>query len=142
MSFRIPAEHAQSLIQGNGPNRLTIHHRKPTSIGGEDSERNTSIVRRFKHEAWHNLFSNCPADGIQQRFVQLYNRFVVDATLHKTERKGWKYIKRQRSWRRLFGDMTLEQMMQDINEVWIDPDFRLGIETRQELETIIVLLAA
>lgn len=35
-----------------------IHHRKPRSLGGDDSDRNLSYVTRDRHEAWHRLFSN------------------------------------------------------------------------------------
>lgn len=34
------------------------HHRKPRSLGGDDSPRNLSNVLRVEHEAWHVLFAN------------------------------------------------------------------------------------
>lgn len=34
------------------------HHRKPRSLGGNNSERNISKVNRDKHDAWHLLFRN------------------------------------------------------------------------------------
>lgn len=37
---------------------LNKHHRKPTSIGGTNEERNISEVGKTQHEAWHKLFHN------------------------------------------------------------------------------------
>ena len=45
--------------------RLTIHHRKPTSIGGRKrDEKNLSYVPQLQHRSWHNLFSNHTAPTI------------------------------------------------------------------------------
>ena len=44
---------------------LTLHHRKPTSIGGSKRDnRNHSWVTRIQHRAWHILFSNHTAQTI------------------------------------------------------------------------------
>jgi len=47
-----------------GKKTITKHHRKPTSIGGSDQERNISFVEEQKHRAWHLLFSNMTAAEI------------------------------------------------------------------------------
>lgn len=45
--------------------QLTLHHRKPTSIGGHrHAERNKSLVPRIQHQSWHILFSNHTAPTI------------------------------------------------------------------------------
>lgn len=45
--------------------QLTLHHRKPTSIGGSRHGRhNHSKVTRIQHQAWHTLFSNHTAQTI------------------------------------------------------------------------------
>lgn len=44
--------------------KKTRHHRKPTSIGGTDDDRNLSWVKDNKHRAWHLLFSNMTAQEI------------------------------------------------------------------------------
>jgi hypothetical protein len=44
--------------------RLTRHHRKPRSVGGSDNESNISMVPRYAHEAWHQLFSNLSPETI------------------------------------------------------------------------------
>lgn len=43
---------------------LHRHHRRPRSIGGDNSNRNISLVCRDKHEAWHRLFRNHEAEDI------------------------------------------------------------------------------
>lgn len=37
---------------------LDKHHRKPSSLGGDNSEENISHVPIIQHQAWHILFSN------------------------------------------------------------------------------------
>lgn len=45
--------------------KLTLHHRKPTSIGGaRHNVDNHSYVPRIQHISWHNLFSNHTAETI------------------------------------------------------------------------------
>jgi hypothetical protein len=45
--------------------KLTLHHRKPTSIGGSRRDkRNLSWIIRIQHRAWHILFSNHTAETI------------------------------------------------------------------------------
>jgi hypothetical protein len=34
------------------------HHRHPRSLGGDDSDRNLSVVTQHLHRAYHLLFSN------------------------------------------------------------------------------------
>jgi hypothetical protein len=51
---------------------LTIHHRKPTSIGGKTEPRNVVLVPRKKHVAWHVLFSNFTPEKIAEEINRLY----------------------------------------------------------------------
>lgn len=43
---------------------VTCHHRKPTSIGGTNQDRNISFIFENKHQAWHTLFGNMTAEDI------------------------------------------------------------------------------
>lgn len=52
----------------------SLHHRKPTSIGGDDSARNTQLVNYKQHQAWHILFANKTAPEI----IDLINRYWID----------------------------------------------------------------
>lgn len=36
----------------------SVHHRRPRSQGGTDTQRNLSIIPAHKHQAWHLLFDN------------------------------------------------------------------------------------
>ena len=38
--------------------KKTRHHRKPKSLGGDDSSRNISWISDKRHKAWHILFGN------------------------------------------------------------------------------------
>jgi len=54
---------------------LTLHHRKPTSIGGSKRDRrNHSYVQHIKHCAWHTLFSNHTAETI----IRIINEKYID----------------------------------------------------------------
>jgi hypothetical protein len=55
--------------------RLTLHHRKPISIGGaRHSKRNQSKITQNKHRAWHTLFHNLTA----QEICEEMNKFYLD----------------------------------------------------------------
>lgn len=60
----------------------TKHHRKPTSIGGNDDPSNISFVPDNKHKAWHTLFANYNPDKIKSLINKVwldpdYKFFVV-----------------------------------------------------------------
>jgi hypothetical protein len=42
----------------------SVHHRRPTSIGGTNQKRNLRRVLVTQHQAWHTLFHNYEADVI------------------------------------------------------------------------------
>jgi hypothetical protein len=50
---------------------MTVHHRKPSSIGGSDHPRNLSRLLLKFHRAWHILFKNFRPEEIA-RLINLY----------------------------------------------------------------------
>ena len=42
----------------NYPKQLTLHHRKPVSVGGSNVAQNISYVTRERHEMYHTLFGS------------------------------------------------------------------------------------
>lgn len=53
--------------------QLTLHHRKPKSIGGaRRDERNISMLPRIQHIAWHTLFGNNTAVVISKMINEKY----------------------------------------------------------------------
>lgn len=40
------------------PKQYNIHHRKPTSRGGKNSDQNKICVLKTLHESYHHLFAN------------------------------------------------------------------------------------
>lgn len=115
------------------PNSLTIHHRKPTSIGGGEEPRNKSEIVLFKHQAWHILYQNRPAELIIPRFQTDYEIFGTD--YHKSEffteycqrvaNSNHKRIRRQEAWHILYGGMTLSEMIEETNTIYLDPDYEV-----------------
>lgn len=55
-------------------NKMTRHHKKPSSIGGDNSERNISHIKDNHHKAWHILFKNYSAPYI----IELINKYYID----------------------------------------------------------------
>jgi hypothetical protein len=48
------------------------HHRRPTSTGGDSSERNISELSTSKHRAWHTLFQNWSPERIAREINDRY----------------------------------------------------------------------
>ncbi len=60
--------------------KLTKHHRKPTSIGGKNEERNISLIPDYQHCAWHAIVSNHSAQTIcfilNEKFIDPDFKFI------------------------------------------------------------------
>lgn len=65
--------------------RVSKHHRKPRSLGGNNNSRNISVVQDKLHEAWHLLFDNCDPEGV----AHIINTYWIDPK--------WEMIARKRS---------------------------------------------
>lgn len=138
-------------------------------MGGEDGERNISVVLKSKHRAWTALFDNFGVNMIAKLF-QKYWELFGDGSRHFNEIKKvglgilleletiQKYgtermftelefqrvqaillaykseLKKWHAWRHLFTGKTLHQIVDEINKVWIDPDYKLIVEVVQTKE--------
>ena len=60
---------------------MTVHHRKPRSIGGSNYPRNKSMLPLKLHRAWHDLFKNMRPEEIAAlinlRYLDPDYEFVV-----------------------------------------------------------------
>lgn len=110
-----------------GPGRKTKHHRKPRSLGGHSGDGNISIVTRREHEAWHCLFSNLPAPEILGKLKSFYDLFSEPTEESEKIKIPWCVTEQWKAWTILFGNMFLEDIVNIINIVWIDPDYKLVI---------------
>ena len=124
--------------QPDDPNTITEHHRKPTSIGGsKKAKRNISFVPLFKHKAQHVLFRDWEATEIIKTFRDYYDIYGTDfikSDLLKRLHEGYanntaEKIKITKAWYVLFADKTLEEIVEEINTFWIDPDYEILIGT-------------
>ena len=117
------------------PNSLSKHHRKLQSHGGGNSKRNISYVPLWQHRAWHVLYKDLKPQDIITTFSQdyeVYGTDVIKSPLMKELHEGWanntdEKIKRTQAWYALFTDMTLEDIVHDINTRWLDPDYEILI---------------
>lgn len=117
------------------PHKLTRHHRKLESQNGSNHPQNISFVPLYKHRAWHALYDDLPPHLIIENFRQDYEVFGTDfpkSPLMKKLHEGWanstpQKIKRRKAWYVLFADKTLEQIVEEINTIWLDPAYEILI---------------
>ncbi len=123
-----------SFIPKEGDHYCT-HHRKPTDIGGKNLKRNKSKVLRSRHSAWHALYGVLPASQIILSFqedCEIYGNWNPRSPLLTKIIEGYANgsrakIKRRQAWFFLFEDMALEEIVQEINAIWLDPDYQIQI---------------
>lgn len=96
--------------------KLTRHHRLPVSRGGTDDKRNISMVPDDEHQAFHCIFGNKTADEIAEHFnssgVMCFNQYTE---------------KQLSAFNILWGGMGIKEIVKDLNERWIDPNFTIRI---------------
>jgi hypothetical protein len=123
------------------PYGLTKHHRKPQHLKGTDAPRNISYPPRYKHAAWHALYEDLPAADIISLFLIDYELMGMDvkksqltAELHgKHINRDGPRIKRRDNWRILFDNRMIEEIVREVNTMWLDPDFELVIKIARVL---------
>lgn len=91
--------------------QMTKHHLKPRCRGGDSSPRNVVLVPRDKHEAFHRIFHAPRPEQLAKKLTLLFNN-----------KKG---ISRAylNDFRFLFGSMNSEEIVEEVNNQWIDPDY-------------------
>ena len=126
--------------------KITEHHRRPKSRGGKRVKGNISRVTRAQHEAWHTLFDNYKVSRMCHEFRFFYDLFGEDSQKnardqmpHDQRINNWirgtnkrhveSRLRKWHAWMTLFGGKSLEKIIREINEVWIDPTFRLEART-------------
>ena len=109
-------------------NKLTRHHRKPQNLGGGNSTRNISHVRQRKHQAWHILFNGFSAETIFNLFVEYWNSFGEKISSNDKKKIISSNIN-ERAWAMLFANKSIDQILDEINAIWLDPDYRIGTST-------------
>jgi hypothetical protein len=134
---RDEGERASDLPEVNpeDPNVRSKHHRKLESHGGSGASGNISYVPWVRHAAWHALYQNMDAAGIMAQFqedYEVYGTDVVKSDLLRRLHEGWanntdEKIKRTKAWYALFEDMTLEEIVREINTIWLDPAYEIRI---------------
>ena len=105
------------------PDDITRHHRKPRRLGGENSGINISYVRRDEHAAWHILFDSLDAQGVIIKFKEYWMRFGRRISING-EIFG-KITKKKRAWQTLFGNKPIHRIISEINDIWLDPEFKI-----------------
>lgn len=92
-----------------------IHHRKPVTLFGDHSLRNTLKLEHDVHMWWHQLVANLPAHEILREF----NNYL-DPVSFETYRPYQK-----NAWRQLFGGMSPHEIAHKVNELFLDPDYKM-----------------
>lgn len=129
-------------VHSINPNKSTRHHRKPKSLLDLYTGRkkpNVIKVPRSKHEAWHTLFNNAPAEKVLKLFRGYSDIFDVTSrktSLQRQMYEGWiesnvKNIKKQQAWDHLFGGKSLDEIVLEINTHWIDPEYEITVREKR-----------
>ncbi len=105
------------------------HHRKPRSLGGDDSDRNMSHPPPDKHRAWHTLFDNLPAKDVLNLFQAYLGLFSGSEDEWPGSQRFW--VKKKCAWEKLFWGLSLHEIVRQINTVWLDPDYQFVVVPRQ-----------
>lgn len=125
--------------------KLTVHHRRPRSIGGLPNARsNRSYVREGEHQAWHTMFGNMNAYQICNLINSLparykpYHVFLVCQFIngHPVTMCGTTHCSDPENntfyfaWRKVFGSMKkFKSVVEYINNVFLDPSYHLYVVT-------------
>jgi hypothetical protein len=119
----------------DNPNSISKHHRKLESHGGKNYSGNISSVPLYKHRAWHVLYRDMKPQDIIEQFKQDYEVYGTDhvkSPLMRELHEKWannteEKIKRTKAWYTLFADMRLGEIVNEINTIWLDPDYEILI---------------
>jgi hypothetical protein len=117
----------------------STHHRKPKNVEVDNSPRNKSTVLRSKHDAWHLLYDALPAQKIIELFIvdqEIYGNWTPKSATQQRINEEWinsseRKKRRRKAWLYLFEGKSLEEIVQEINSVWIDPDYQIEIGTER-----------
>lgn len=131
--------------------KVEEHHRKPSSIGGTNQPGNLSAVLGSRHRDWHTLFGNLDAPLIFEKLKEDILKFGFSFSLDldfcivkiSVEPKNGNFSKnqskRKKAWERLFKDMYLAEIIREINDIWLDPDYILVLKGNEASQKTIEL---
>lgn len=113
------------------------HHRRPCSLGGPNNPTNISYVPPKLHRAWHILFGNMNAEQICNKInyspIKPKGKTVVckfingKEVIGRGENNSKKNLKCKDAWETLFAEFTFEELIQYINNTWLDPSYHFYI---------------
>lgn len=131
-----PARRYKRTRDNNRADNLSRHHRKPRRLGGTDDSSNISWVPRGRHEAFHLLFDSFPVETVTEWLNLFLDLFGTRGTVsNEQERRGdyWmgekkSRLKKKNAWFVFIEERELEEIVDDMNANWIDPDYQIGIQ--------------
>lgn len=123
--------------------RTEEHHRRPTSLDGNNSPSNISYVIPRLHRHWHTLVGNMnayqTANKINKMPFKPENVYLICDFINGNEVKktgngdSLNFRKLKNAWDSLFINCNnFEEIIYYINNVWLDPAYRLRIINNSE----------
>lgn len=115
------------------------HHRRARSLGGKSTPANISYVKSIPHRHYHTLFGNKNANQVcewlnkycpfKPEGVKVTCKFVggteVDKLGQFCSKKPGKIAT---AWNSLMKGLDFAQSVEYINNVWLDPSYRLELK--------------
>lgn len=114
------------------------HHRRGRSIGGTKSVANISKVDPVLHDCYNIIFGNMNAYQTCNYLNQSKNKppkfklickFINGSEVHlngKRDNFNKKVV--DLAWKKLFNGMSFNEIIEYINNVWLDPSYHIYIE--------------
>ena len=116
------------------------HHRRPRSIGGTENPANVSNVKDALHKSWHVLFGNMNVyqicDDINYAEHKPKNVIVVCKFINgvQVKKRGGNNSKNKHkisnAWETLFNGLNFLEIIEYINNVFLDPSYHFYVEVK------------
>ncbi|MFZ2150535.1 MAG: hypothetical protein WAZ12_01915 [Candidatus Absconditicoccaceae bacterium] len=111
------------------------HHRRPRSLDGTSAPGNISLIVKKRHMAWHVLVGNMNANQICDYFdhsslkpknLKVICSFINGSPVTKSgENNSKKESKVSRAWNILFEGLTFKEIIEYVNNTFLDPSYHL-----------------
>jgi len=120
------------------------HHRRPQLLGGtyKDPLNNISLVHRTPHNHWNTLVGSRDPEGACEKLeslplpgkpegTMLVCIFMGGTKSHPGGNSDSPDIdKCVDAWKKLFCRFSFEEAIEQINTIWLDPNYRLEIRQK------------
>ena len=117
------------------------HHRRPRSIGGSTNPGNVSYIKEELHRSWHVLVGNMNAYQIADFFdntpkkpekIKVTCKFINGTQVSgRGKNNSVNSSKLSKAWYTLFNGLNFNEIIEYVNNTFLDPSYHLYLEEIQ-----------